>query len=110
MWMIYIIGVLVALIAARIMKSTLFKGDGEVYLMELPPYRMPSFKSLMLHMWDRGRMYLQKAGTIILLTSIVLYICNTYPEKQEFQQDYDAAIAAVQERQTGVAGVCSFLR
>ena len=67
-----VIGVLVALIAARIMKSTLFKGDGEVYLMELPPYRMPSFKSLMLHMWDRGRMYLQKAGTIILLTSVIL--------------------------------------
>ena len=97
MWMIYIIGVLVALIAARIMKSTLFKGDGEVYLMELPPYRMPSFKSLMLHMWDRGRMYLQKAGTIILLTSIVLYICNTYPEKKEFSVDYDSKITEVQK-------------
>ena len=97
MWIIYLIGVLVALIAARIMKSTLFKGDGEVYLMELPPYRMPSFKSLMLHMWDRGRMYLQKAGTIILLTSIVLYICNTYPEKKEFSVDYDSKITEVQK-------------
>ena len=102
MWLMYVIGVVIALVAARLMKATLFKGDGEVYLMELPPYRMPTFKSLMLHMWDRGRMYLQKAGTIILATSIILYICNTYPEKQEFQQDYDAAIAAVQERQTGV--------
>ena len=97
MWLIYIIGVMVALIAARIMKSTLFKGDGEVYLMELPPYRMPSFKSLMLHMWDRGRMYLQKAGTIILLTSIVLYLCNTYPEKKEFSVDYDEKITEVQK-------------
>ena len=97
MWAIYIIGVLVALIAARIMKSTLFKGDGEVYLMELPPYRMPSFKSLLLHMWDRGRMYLHKAGTIILLTSIILYICNTYPEKKEFSVDYESKIAEVQK-------------
>ncbi|MBE6392099.1 MAG: ferrous iron transport protein B [Lentisphaerae bacterium] len=97
MWLIYLIGVLVALIAARIMKSTLFKGDGEVYLMELPPYRMPSFKSLMLHMWDRGRMYLQKAGTIILLTSIILYICNTYPEKKDFSVDYDSKITEVQK-------------
>ena len=96
MWLIYLIGVLVALIGARIMKSTLFKGDGEVYLMELPPYRMPTMKSLLLHMWDRGRMYLQKAGTIILLTSIILYICNTYPEKQEFSQDYDVAITEAQ--------------
>jgi len=98
MWVIYIIGVLVALIAARIMKSTLFKGAGEVYLMELPPYRMPSMKSLLLHMWDRGRMYLQKAGTIILLTSIILYLCNTYPEKKEFSVDYETQISEVQKK------------
>ncbi|MBO5644825.1 MAG: ferrous iron transport protein B, partial [Lentisphaeria bacterium] len=96
MWLIYIIGVAVALIAARIMKATLFKGDGEIYLMELPPYRMPTCKSLMLHMWYRGRMYLQKAGTIILATSIIHYICNNFPEKQEFSVNYDAQIAAVQ--------------
>ena len=59
MWLMYFIGVVIALIAARIMKSTLFKGDGEVYLMELPPYRVPTLRSLLLHMWDRGRMYLQ---------------------------------------------------
>ncbi|MDD6338723.1 MAG: ferrous iron transport protein B [Lentisphaeria bacterium] len=96
MWIMYIIGVVIALIAARIMKSTLFKGDGEVYLMELPPYRVPTLRSLLLHMWDRGRMYLQKAGTIILGTSIVLYICNTYPEKTEFSKDYDAQIAQIE--------------
>ena len=99
MWVVYLIGVLIALIAARIMKSTLFKGDGEVYLMELPPYRMPTFKSLMLHMWDRGRMYLQKAGTIILATSIILYICNTFPEKTEFSKNYDSEIEQVQKTQ-----------
>ena len=97
MWLMYLIGIVIALIAARIMKSTLFKGQGEIYLMELPPYRMPTAKSLLLHMWDRGRMYLQKAGTIILATSIILYICNTMPKKQVFSQDYDAAIAAVRE-------------
>lgn len=96
MWIIYLFGVIVALTAARIMKSTIFKGDGEVYLMELPVYRMPTVKSLMLHMWDRGRMYLQKAGSIILLTSILLFVCNTYPKKTEFSKDYDAAIAQVQ--------------
>ena len=96
MWIVYIIGIVIALIAARIMKSTLFKGEGEVYLMELPPYRMPTVKSMMLHMWDRSKMYLQKAGTIILATSIILYLCNTYPEKTEFSQDYDAQIEAAQ--------------
>ena len=97
MWIVYIIGIVIALIAARIMKATLFKGEGEVYLMELPPYRMPTVKSMMLHMWDRSKMYLQKAGTIILATSIILYLCNTYPEKTEFSQDYDAQIEAAQK-------------
>ena len=96
MWLMYVIGVVIALIAARLLKSTLFRGDGEVYLMELPPYRMPTFKSLMLHMWDRGRMYLRKAGTIILATSIILYICNTFPEKEVFSKDYEAEAALVQ--------------
>ncbi|MDD7751222.1 MAG: ferrous iron transport protein B [bacterium] len=98
MFVIYLIGVVIALVAARIMKSTLFKGDGEVYLMELPPYRLPTIKSLLLHMWDRGRMYLQKAGTIILATSIILYICNTLPQKPEdkFSKDYNGMIEKVQ--------------
>lgn len=96
MWLIYLIGVVVALIAARILKSTLFKGDGEIYLMELPPYRMPTLRSLLLHMWDRGRMYVQKAGTIILATSMILYICNTWPEKTVFDKDYDAGIARLE--------------
>ena len=94
---IYAIGVLIALIAARIMKSTLFKGDGEVYLMELPPYRMPMLKSLLLHMWDRGKMYLQKAGTIILGATIILFICNKFPEKKNFSQDYDGRIEELKE-------------
>ena len=98
MFVMYLIGVVIALVAARIMKSTLFKGDGEVYLMELPPYRLPTLQSLLLHMWDRGRMYLQKAGTIILATSIILYICNTLPQKPEdkFSKDYNAMIEKVQ--------------
>lgn len=98
MFVMYLIGVVIALVAARIMKSTLFKGDGEVYLMELPPYRLPTLKSLLLHMWDRGRMYLQKAGTIILATSIILYICNTLPQKPEdkFSKDYNGMIEKVQ--------------
>ena len=98
MFLIYVIGIIMALIAALVMKSTLFKGDGEVYLMELPPYRMPTLKSLSLHMWDRSKMYLHKAGTIILAASIILYICNTFPEKKaaDFSKNYDAEIAAIQ--------------
>ncbi len=100
MWLIYLTGVGIALIAARIMKSTLFKGDGEIYLMELPPYRMPTLRSLLLHMWDRGRMYVRKAGTIILATSVILFICNTWPEKTAFSRNYEKEIGEV--RNNGV--------
>ncbi len=96
MWLIYLIGVAVALVAARLMKSTLFKGDGEIYLMELPPYRMPTLKSLLLHMWERGKLYVQKAGTLILAASVILYICNTFPEKSVFSQDYAAQMERVE--------------
>ena len=100
MFLIYVIGIIAALVAALVMKNTLFKGDGEVYLMELPPYRMPTLKSLLLHMWDRSRMYLHKAGTVILAASIILYICNTFPQKkaEEFSRNYDAEIASVREK------------
>ena len=95
MWTIYLIGIAVALVCARLLKATLFKGDGEVYLMELPPYRLPTLRSLLLHMWDRGKMYLHKAGTIILATSIILYIFNTYPEKETFSKDYESQIESL---------------
>jgi len=97
MWLIYIIGVAIALTAARLMRSTIFRGDGEVYLMELPPYRMPVLKSLLLHMWDRGKMYVQKAGTIILAATVILYICNTLPQKKSFSRDYAAEFAAAEK-------------
>ncbi|MBR2964380.1 MAG: ferrous iron transport protein B [Lentisphaeria bacterium] len=95
MFLIYAIGVAFAMLAARLLKSTLFKGDGEVYLMELPPYRVPTAKSILLHMWDRGVMYLQKAGTIILGVSVLLFIANNFPEKKTFDVDYGAQIMAV---------------
>ena len=102
-FIIYLIGVVIALTAAIFMRSTLFKGDGEVYLMELPPYRMPTIRSVLLHMWDRGKMYLQKAGTIILLTSIILWLCNNYPEKKIFDRNYEAEIEAVKDNAEAVA-------
>jgi len=95
MFLIYAIGVVFAMAAARFLKSTLFKGDGEVYLMELPPYRVPTAKSILLHMWDRGVMYLKKAGTIILGVSVLLFIANNFPEKQKYDVDYGAQIMAV---------------
>ncbi|WP_176012066.1 ferrous iron transport protein B [Victivallis sp. Marseille-Q1083] len=99
MWVIYLIGIALALGCAVLLKSTLFRGEDEVFVMELPPYRMPTMKSLLIHMWERTVMYLRKAGTLILTASVLLYVINTFPEKKTFDRDYDAAIAAVEQRQ-----------
>ncbi len=96
MWSIYLVGIVLALICARVLKSTIFRGDDDLFVMELPPYRMPTFRALLLHMWERSRAYLKKAGTLILAASVILYCLNTFPVKSVFSVDYDAEIAAVE--------------
>ena len=97
MWILYLIGIIVALGCALVLKSTIFKGEGEVFVMELPPYRLPTLRSIFILMWEKTSLYLQKAGTLILLASIILFVISTFPEKSNFSQDYDAAISAVQD-------------
>ena len=64
--------------------------------MELPPYRMPTLQSILILMWEKTAMYLQKAGTIILFASIILFVINTYPVKARLDGNYDARIASVE--------------
>ncbi len=96
MWIIYLIGIAVALGCALALKSTVFRGEGEVFVMELPPYRMPTLQSILILMWEKTAMYLQKAGTIILFASIILFVINTFPVKEQLSADYGAEIAAVE--------------
>jgi ferrous iron transport protein B len=93
LWGIYMAGILVAAGMARLLRGTLFRGDGAPFVMELPPYRVPTLRSVGLHMWDRAWSYLQKAGTVILAISIVLWALGTFPSREEFTRDYDAALA-----------------
>lgn len=79
MWLIYIIGILLAIVCIQLLRKTMLKGDTVPFVMELPPYRMPTFKGLLIHMWDRGWMYVRKAGTVILVLSIVLWAAISYP-------------------------------
>ena len=96
MWVIYFIGIALAIICAKILRSTVFKGDDVPFVMELPPYRIPTFTSIVIHLWQRAGLYLKKAGTIILAISIILWISSTYPQKQVMSQDYTALISSVE--------------
>lgn len=80
MWLIYLIGILLAVICAKLLRLTVFQGETTPFVMELPPYRMPTPKSVLIHMWQRGWMFLRKAGTVILGISIVLWALASFPK------------------------------
>jgi len=68
-----------ALLVAKLLRTTVIKGDSTPFVMELPPYRMPTFKGLAIHTWERTWQYIRKAGTVILGVSIILWALMTFP-------------------------------
>ena len=97
LWLIYLIGIVLAVLCAKILRKTLLKGESQPFVMELPPYRMPTARAVAVHMWSRAWLYIRKAGTIILAVSIILWAMTSYPKKTEFDQDYDAQIAQISQ-------------
>ena len=77
---IYLLGIVVALVVAAILKRTMFKGLSSPFVMELPTYKVPSLKGILLHTWEKVKDFLKKAGTIILLCSVILWaLQNIFP-------------------------------
>ena len=105
LWSIYMIGIALAVILAKLLRSTLFKGEVAPFVMELPPYRMPTLKGTLLHMWERAWMFLRKAGTIIVGISILLWVLTSYPQlpADELPRD-DPRHAAQMQLSHSVAG------
>jgi ferrous iron transport protein B len=79
LWIIYLIGIALAVMSAKLLRITILKGESVPFVMELPPYRMPTIKGVLIHMWERGALYLRKAGTIILGISIFLWAMTSFP-------------------------------
>ena len=81
---IYLLGIVVALIVAGILKRTLFKGMSAPFVMELPTYKVPSLKGVLLHTWEKTKGFLRKAGTIILGSAIIIWILSSVPFGVEY--------------------------
>jgi ferrous iron transport protein B len=79
LWSIYLIGIALAIVCAKVLRATVFRGESVPFVMELPPYRLPTLKGVLIHMWERAGLYLRKAGTIILGLSIILWALTTFP-------------------------------
>ena len=89
---IYTAGILLAVIIARIFSKFLVKGEDSPFVMELPPYRMPTSKSIMRHTWEKGAQYLKKMGGIIMIASIIIWFLGYYP-----RHDTHESVAEQQE-------------
>ena len=99
LFIMYALGVLLAVVIARLFRKALFKEEDIPFVMELPPYRIPTSKSLLIHMWEKSKEYLQKMGTIILAASIVIWMLSYFPRKDIMQRE-EVAINKIEQNQT----------
>lgn len=88
---LYILGILVAMLTARLLRRFLFKKDETPFVMELPPYRLPTLRASLRHTWEKGKEYIRKMGGIILFASIVVWALNYFPMHR--QQSYEVTAA-----------------
>lgn len=94
---LYIIGILLAVISARLFKRFLFAGEDAPFVMELPPYRMPTIRSVCRHMWDKSRQYLRKMGGVILIASIIIWFLGYFPQDSVENQQIDTQIEHIEK-------------
>ncbi len=102
---IYIIGIILAALVALILKKTIFRSSETPFVMELPPYRIPTIRNILRHTWNKGSQYLKKMGGIILLASLLIWLLGYFPrneeklshfnmQSQDISNNYDARIAS----------------
>ncbi len=94
-FIIYLLGIFMAIVSGRLFRTALLRGEDAPFVMELPPYRVPMIKSLLIHMWDRSKMFLRKMGGIILVGSIVVWVLSNFPQQIQYSRNYDEQINQV---------------
>ena len=92
---IYLLGIILSIITGRLFRSTLLRGADAPFVMELPPYRIPMIKSLLIHMWDRSKIFLKKMGGYILAGSVVVWTLTAFPHNISYSKNYDLEIEQV---------------
>ncbi len=79
LWSMYVLGIVIAILLGLLLKATMFKKESPVFIMELPPYRMPTWRDLMIHTWQKTKHFVVKAGTIILAMSVLVWFLLNIP-------------------------------
>lgn len=102
---IYIIGIIIAVIVALFLKKAVFSKQDVPFVMELPPYRIPTLKNTSVHMWHKGSQYLRKMGSFILLASILIWALSYYPRHVEYSTNYEEQISAINSNSLSIDAV-----
>lgn len=97
---IYLIGILTAILAALVFKKTFFAKQDVPFVMELPPYRIPTLRNTTMHMWHKSLQYLTKMGTVILSASILIWALGYFPREINFSKNYDVMISKIKTSTT----------
>ncbi|MCQ2285821.1 MAG: ferrous iron transport protein B [Bacteroidales bacterium] len=93
---IYLIGILFAVLTALLLNKTAFKSVSEEFVMELPPYRIPTGRNIFMHMWDKSEQYLKKMGTVILAASVIIWALEYFPHDTQREQQFAQQIEQVE--------------
>ena len=94
--LVYIVGVVLALLSALLLKNTILRGDPTPFVMELPPYRAPTARGVVWHVWDKSWQYIKKAGTVILAASVLIWAITTFPVWEPSEAELGALASSAQ--------------
>jgi ferrous iron transport protein B len=97
MLLLYVTGIFLAVVMARLFRRFLFNKEDTPFVMELPPYRMPTGKSILLHMWEKAKQYLKKMGGVILVASIIIWFLGYFPRTTVNSSRFEQEIAQVEQ-------------
>ncbi len=96
LFVIYLSGAVLGLVVAKILRTVLFKGEPEPFVMEMPPYRFPSMKALGMELWIKSKLFIKKAGTFIAGASMIIWFLSSYPHNASIEEAFTQKIEAVQ--------------
>lgn len=102
--LVYAVGVLLSLLSALVLRKTVLRGDATPFVMELPPYRAPTLRGILWHVWEKTWYYVKKAGTVILAASLLIWAVTSFPQRQIPQEALEGGLAEYRARMGDVDG------
>ena len=97
---IYLLGIVMSIVTSLVVKKVAFQNERDQFVMELPPYRIPTFRNAMIHMWDKSVQYLKKMGTVILVATVIIWALEYFPQHSPQIDSYTAQIEQVEADET----------